>query len=163
MQTTETQPARGAQQPPNSGGATPPAGATGGAQLPQQPLTPEQTRKMQLMAKQAMGLLLEDATAQQIVKMAQGGDPQQVVAQIVVRTMHRLFEAGQAAGQLDPNNPADIVASMVAAVQIIGDLTEMLVQAGVVQQAQAPQFIAVTTKAALEQHNANATQKGGAA
>ena len=72
MQTTETQPTRGAA--PAPAGAAP--AAAGG--MPSQPLTAQQVQQMQIMSKQAMGLLLEDQTAEQIVLAAQQGDPQQL-------------------------------------------------------------------------------------
>lgn len=132
---------------------------TGGAQLPQQPLTPDQIRKMQVMSKQAMSLLVEEATSDQIVESAKAGDPQKVVADLVVMLLGRLYEAAKSAGQMG-EGPEDMVTLMVTGIQIIGDVTEMLVAAGVIEEAQAPQFVGAVSKMAIDQHNAG-LQGGG--
>lgn len=150
------QPPQQASNQPQTGGAQPP---NQGAQLPQQALSPDQIRKMQVMSKQAMSLLLEDATSEQIVKSAKAGDPQQVVADLVVTLLGRLYEAAKAAGQMG-DGPEDMVTLMVTGVQIIGDLTEMLIAAGVLQESQAQQFVATVTKMAIDKHNSS-LQGGG--
>ena len=147
-----TQPPQQAAQPPQDGGA-------GAPQLPQQALSPEQIQHMKIMSKQAMSFLLEDDTAQQIVQRAQQGDPQQVVADIVTTIMGRLYEVATQAGQ-----QVDMVTLLVTGIQIIGDLAEMLGEAGVLPddpQAQA-QFVGAVSKIAVDKHNATVQQQGGA-
>jgi hypothetical protein len=151
MQTTQTQPPRGAQPP------QPPQQGPGAPQLPQQAMTPEQTRQLQVMSKQAMSFLLEDQTAAQIVQKAQQGDPQQVVADIVLAIMQRLYEAATKAGQ-----QVEMVTLLVTGIQIIGDLAEMLGAAGVLPkepQAQA-QFVGAVSKLCVDKHN-SMVQGGG--
>lgn len=165
MQTYDTMPPRGAapKEAQSPGGA--PAGGGAQPQLPKGGLTPEQTRQLQIMSKQAMGLLLEDATAAQIVKSAQSGDPQQVVSDIVLRVLEQLYQAATQAGQ-----QIDMVTLLVTGIQIIGDLAEMLGAAGVLPddpQAQA-QFVGAVSKIAVDKHNAmvsggGAQQPGGVA
>lgn len=134
--------------------AQPGAGAPA---LPQQPLTPEQTRQMQIMAKQAMGLLLEDATAEMIVQQSQQGEPAQVIAQMVVGVMGQLYEAASGAGQ-----QVEMVTLLVTGIQIIGTLAEMLVAAGVIEEATLPQFVAQASKIAVDMHNATVSGGQGA-
>jgi len=52
----------------------------------QQGLSQQQIQQMQLVVKQALGELLQDDTADMLVKQAQQGNPQEVVA----RAIHRL-------------------------------------------------------------------------
>jgi hypothetical protein len=130
----------------------------GGAQLPQQGLTPEQTRQMQIMSKQAMRLLSEEATSDQIVQRAQQGDAKRVVAEVVSSVLRGLYAAASEAGQ-----NIEMVTVLVTGIQIIGDLAEMLVAAGVVPAEQETQFVADTSKIAVELHNAALQQQGGAA
>lgn len=113
---------------------------------------------MQVMVKQAMGLLLEDATAEQIVSRSRSGDPQQVIATIVVEVLGRLYEAATQAGQ-----NVGMVTLLVTGIQIIGTLTEMLIEAGVLQQEQAQEFIGAVSKMAVDQHNQQIQAGGGAA
>jgi hypothetical protein len=143
-------------QPPAQAPNTAPNGGGSAAQLPQQALSQEQIRQLQIMSKQAMGLLLEDATAEQIVAQARAGDASQVIAGIVVPLMQRLHEAASGAGQ-----NVEMVTLMVTGLQIIGTLTEMLVEAGVVPEAEAQQFVAQTSKLAVDQHNQQVQQQGG--
>lgn len=153
MQNMDTQPARGAQP-----GAKPAAGGAAPG-LPSQPMTADQVRKMQTMAKQAMSLLLEDAHANQIVQAAKQGDPKQVVSDLVLKVMQQVWQAGAQAGALT-ETPGDIVAAMVAGLQIIADLTEMLIAAGVLQQSEAQGFVGEVSKIVVTQHNAG-VQGGG--
>lgn len=143
MQTMNTQPAAGAQ--PTPGAA--PAGAS--ASLPQQALTPDQIHKMQIMARQAMMFLTKGTTADHILAQCKAGNPAQVIATTVVAILHRVWESAQAAGQ-----QVDMVTVLVTGLQIIGDLTEMLIGAGVVSKDQAPQFIAQASQLAVQKHNA---------
>jgi hypothetical protein len=128
-------------------GAQPAAG--GAPQMPVQALTEEQTRQMQLMSKQAMELLLEEATTDQILRMAESGDPQQAIAKIVTGLLDRLYEAASNAGQ-----QIEMVTMLVTGIQIIGVLAELLVTAGVIQEQDAPAFIGAVSKIAVDAHNA---------
>lgn len=140
--------------------ATPAAqpGAAGG--MPQS-LTPDQVRKMQIATKQAMSFLLQDQTAQAIVQKAKQGNPQEVVADVVVSVLGKVHQAASAAGQMG-EGPEDTVTMLVAGVQIIGDLAEMLAAGGVLPndpQALA-QFVAQTANIAVQKHNEQMQQQG---
>jgi hypothetical protein len=126
----------------------------GAPTMPQQ-LNPDQLRKMQVMVKQAMGLLLQDDTAEHLVAKAKQGEPQQVVAEVVSGLLGQLYQAATEAGQ-----EVDMVTMMVTGIQIIGTLAEMLAHEGVIPQEQLPQFVAAAGKIAVDQHNA--TVQGGA-
>lgn len=125
-----------------------------------QGLDPAQLAKMKVMAKQAMGLLLEDQHVDLLLKQARAGDPSTVVATMVLGVMRQIYEAGSQAGQLS-QDPKDMVAMMATAIQIIGNLTEILVSDGVVPEDQAAQFVAATSKKAVDMQNQGA-QQGGA-
>lgn len=132
-----------------------PAPAPGGAQPQQaQGLNPQQIQQMQTMVKQAMGLLLEEQTADTIVAKAQQGNPQRMVTDLAVDLMGKLYEAATQAGQ-----QIDMVTLMVTGLQIIGTLTEMLVAGGVLTEQDAPQFVAGVSKMAIQKHN-QAVQSG---
>lgn len=149
MQTMNTQPPRGAQPAPGGGGGQP--------QL-QQSLSPQQIRQFEVMHKQAMRLLLREDTATRIVQQAQEMDPTKAVATIVGSLLQRLYQAAERAGQ-----QIDMVTMLVTGVQIIGDITEMLIEAGVLEEPQAANFIGEVSRMAIEEHNARVQEGGGGA
>jgi hypothetical protein len=135
---------------------TPPAGAQpGGApQMPGQTLTPEQDQQRQLVARQCMELLSEDATAQMIVAKAQQGDPAKAIADVVVPLLRRVAEAAQEAGA-EP----DMLAMLVGGFEVIAKLAELMWHAGVVEdEKQVPTLAAQAAKLAVDQHNASLQQ-----
>lgn len=121
-----------------------------------QQVSPEQLRAMQLIVRQAMGVLLQDDTAENIVQRAQAGDPKQVVAETAIGIVKRVWESANSAGA-----QVDILTCMLAATQIIGTLSEMLAKAGVISEQELPQFAAQACKIAVDLHNGQ-LQEGGA-
>lgn len=142
---------------PPSMGASPP---NSGAQPPQQQqLSPEQLQQMQLVVKQCMQLLLQDQNADTIIKKAQLMPPAEVLADIVGPLLSKVAESAQEAGAR-----LDMITTLVAGVQVLGLLAEMLFQADVIATEQeAAQVVAQASKIAVDQHNARAKQAGGAA
>ena len=139
--------------PTNSGGQPPQQGA----QPPQQ-LSQEQIQQMQLVVKQCMQMLLQDQAADMIVAKAKQGDPAQVLASIVAPLLSRIHESASAAGA-----NVGMVTMMVAGVQVLSLLAEMLFQADVIPSEQeAAQVVAQASKIAVEQHNAQVQGQGGA-
>lgn len=133
-----------------------PPGAGGSPQMPSQ-LSPEQMQQMQLVVKQCMQLLLQDQTAEMIVAKAKQGQPAQVLADIVGPLLSRVAETADASGV-----QVDMVTMLVAGVQVLGLLAEMLFQADVIASEQeAAQVVAQASKIAVDQHNARAQQAGG--
>lgn len=133
--------------------ATTPPQAPGGAQ-PQQALNPQQIKQMQLVVKQCMQLLLQDQTADMIVAKAKQGQPAKVLADLVGPLLSRVAETAKEAGA-----DVDMVTMMVAGVQVLGLLAEMLFQADVIATEQeAAQVVAQASKIAVDQHNARAKQ-----
>lgn len=133
---------------PGRGGAK----VAAAAQIPGA-LNPQQLRQMQLMVKQAMGLLLADDSADMIVNKAKQGDPKQVIVSIMLDLMPRLHEAALSGGV-----KVDMVTELVAGFQIIATLSEMLSAAGIVPEQQLPQFTADVAKATVDAHNQRAQQ-----
>ncbi len=132
--------------PPQAGGVQPPHG-----------MTPEQMKQMQLVVKQCMQMLLQDQTADMIVAKAKEGQPAQVIADLVGPLLSKVSESAAASGV-----EVGMVTMMVAGVQVMGILAEMLFQADVIpSEQQLPQLVAEASKIAVQQHNANAQQMQG--
>lgn len=137
---------------------TPQTQAAAGSPQPQQALSEPQLQQMNLMVKQCMQLLLEDQTADMIVAKAKQGDPAQMLADIVGPLISKVAETASESGV-----EVDMIASLVAGVQVMGLLAEMLFQADVIATEQeAAQVVAQASKIAVDQHNARAQQMGGA-
>lgn len=147
--------------PPVSQASSPTMGAsspTSGGQPPQQ-LSPEQLQQMQLVVKQCMSILLEEQTADMIVAQARQGDPADVIAGIVGPLLSKVHESAKEAGV-----EVDMVTMMVAGVQVLGLLAEMLMQADVLaDEQQAAQVVGQAAKLAVDKHNAMVTGQGGGA
>lgn len=134
-----------------------PAPAPGGAQPQQaQGLNPQQTDQARKVATQAMGILLERETAETIIAKAKQGNPARVIADLSVDLVGKIY---QSAKEAKPPAEIDMVTLMVATVQIIGTLTEMLVEGEVLTEQDAPQFLAGVCKMAIQKHN-QAVQSG---
>jgi hypothetical protein len=129
--------------------------APGGAQAQQ--LSPQQLKQMQLVSKQAMTVLLEDKAAENIVARAKADDPAKVVAEVTTQVLHQIHQAAARAGQ-----NVDMVTMMVAGVQIVSTLAQMLVAGDVLQEEQLPQFVPQACRMAVEMHNAAAGGQGAA-
>lgn len=132
---------------------SPVGGASAPGSMPQQ-LSPQQLQQMQLVVKQCMQLLLQDQTAKAIVAKCQQGNAADVVGGMVADLLGRVHESARGAGA-----NVDMVTMLVAGVQVIGTLAEMLWHAGVIQaEQQVPQFVAAACKSAVEQHNMGVQQ-----
>jgi hypothetical protein len=139
-------------QPAAQPGAQPPGGAM------QQSMNPQQVKQMQLVVKQCMQLLLQDQTAAMIVAKAKQEPPAQVLASIVGPLLSRVAESAKEAGA-----EVDMVTMMVAGVQVLGLLAEMLFHADVLPNEQdMVTVVAEASKIAVQQHNANAMKMQGA-
>jgi hypothetical protein len=124
-------------------------------------LTDEKVKQMQLMVKQAMSILLEDTSAEMIVNRCKQEDASMVLAETVNGIMGDIWSTAQEAG-----TDVDMVTVMVAGMQVIGTLSELLVVEGIVPKEKAPEFVAGTCKLAVEMHNATIkqmAQQGGEA
>lgn len=139
--------------------ATPqaPGSSPAGSAQPAQAMTPQQQQQMELIVKQCMRVLLEDAAAHTIVVKASkpGNNPAKVLAAIVAPLLAQIAATAKQAGA-EP----DTVTFMVAGVQVLGLLVEMLIVADVVEEANGPAVVADAAKRAVEMHNA-ALQGGG--
>lgn len=140
--------------PPNNG-ASPPNSA---GQPPQQGLSPEQQQQMQLVVKQCMQMVLDDQSADMIIAKCQQGNAPDVIASIVGPLLAKVHESAKGAGV-----NVDMVTMMVAGVQVIGTLAEMLWHADVIKSEQeVPAFIGQAAKLAVDKHNAMVPQGAGA-
>lgn len=119
-------------------------------------LTPEQLKQMQLFAKQALGVLLDDQHAHMLVAKAKQGDPAQATAEVVTPLLKNIYEAASGAGA-----KVDMVVVLAAGMQVVAMVGKMLEAAGVLEEKDIPNFCAQVTKIATEQHNAS-VQGGGA-
>jgi hypothetical protein len=115
----------------------------------QQGLSQQQIQQMQLVVKQALGELLQDDTADMLVKQAQQGNPQEIVARAIGPLLQAVYQSAADAGQ-----NLDMVTVLAAGVQVIGVVGEMLVKAGVIPEQELPSFCAAVAKMAVDQHNA---------
>jgi hypothetical protein len=128
-------------------------GGPAGAQ-PQQQLSPQQLQQMQLISKQAMEVLLQSDMAESIVARAQSGDPMQVTAEITLQLLRQINTAATQAGQ-----QVEMLPFMVASVQIISTIGEMLEAGEVLTAEELPQFVANTCKVLVETHNATVSKQ----
>jgi hypothetical protein len=112
-------------------------------------LPPEQVKFMQMLVKQALGVLLEDDTARFLVDKAKNGDPKTALVETVVPLIKSIYEAAGEAGV-----KIDMVAVLGAGMQIITILAKMLESEGILTEEQIPAFAADVAKLASEQHNA---------
>lgn len=118
-------------------------------------LDAQQQKQMQLMVKQALGILLQDDSAEMIVNSAKQGDPKATVVRVVSPIIQRIYEsAGEAGAKLD------MLVVLSAGLQVVAIVSTLLSKAGVIEEAQLPQFVADVAKAAAEEHNAG-LQGGG--
>lgn len=141
-------------------GAAPPApGGAGAAAAGQQAqtMTPEKRQQFDLVVKQALGVLLQDETAQHIVTACQQGDPKQVVADAVGPLLTSIYASAKDAGA-----GLDMVTLLAAGIAIISYMGDMLATAGVITEQEIPQFCAQAGQLAVQQHNA-AVQGGAGA
>lgn len=122
---------------------------------PPQSLSPKQVQQLQILSRQAASIVLDPQTSEMILAKAEQGDPAQAVAQVVVDMLPQLWEAASQSGQ-----QIDMLTMMVAGLQVIGIISEMLMAAGILTEQEAPQFLAQAGKLAVEMHNAK-LQGGG--
>lgn len=134
-----------------------PGGGVNPAQL--KGLNPQQIQQMQQVVKQCMQVLLSNESAKTIIsKCRMMGHPAQVIADTVAPLLSRVHEAAMGAGK-----NIEMLTMMVAGVQVIATLAEMLWHADVIKSEQDMlQVVGEASKLAVDKHNNDVTQQGGA-
>ncbi len=121
-----------------------------------QQLTEAEVKQMQMVVKQALGVLLEDDNAKFIVDKAKQGDPKTVVVEAVAPLLQNIYGAADAAG-----TKVNMVVVLAAGIQIIAVLAKMLEAGDILTEDQIPSFCADVSKMAVAQHNQKAQTMGG--
>lgn len=125
----------------------------------QQGLNPEQQKAKDLIVRQAMTHIVggQGDNAQAIVTKAQAGDPQDAVLDAVAPLLQSIYDTAQKAGA-----QVDMLTMLVAGIEIIGNLAEMLAKAKIIpdDERSIASFAAEAAKKAVLEHNQR-VQEGG--
>lgn len=124
-----------------------------------QGLDPQQQKAKDLVVRQAMTHIVggDGSNADAIVTKAQSGDPQEAVLDAVAPLLQAIYDSAQKAGA-----QVDMLTMMVAGIEVIGNLAEMLASAKIIpgDEKSIASFAAEVAKKAVLEHNQR-VQGGG--
>lgn len=123
-------------------------------QKPTSALDGTQQKAMNLMVKQAMGLLLKDDTANMLVQKAKTTDPKTTIVDAITPLLRDIYNMASVAGA-----KIEHVTVLAAGIQIIAYLAKMFEAADILTEEEIPEFCADVARAAVDRQNAQVWNK----
>ena len=131
-----------------------------GQQGQQQGLNPQQQKAKDLIVRQAMTHIVggDGANAKAIMAKAEAGDPKEAVLDAVTPLLQAIYDSAQQAGA-----QVDMLTMLVAGIEVIGNLAEMMASAGLIPQDEKSiaTFAAEVAQKAVLEHNQRVQEGGG--